>query len=586
MKTELLEFSDQAQMSLVEKIYKNRGFNSASDWRHYLDVTKEDIPDPLLLKNMENGVKMLISHIQKGHKIMVQIDSDCDGFTSAAVLLNYLNCLFPSYVQNNIFYRPHTEKQHGIIFDTVPSDVKLVIAPDSSSNDYDVHQQLQERGIDVLVLDHHNAPEGESKYACVINNQLCDYPTKSLSGVGIVYKFCSYIDKLLGQNFANNYLDLVALGMIADVMELKDYETRYLINQGMLNIKNPFFKGLCAKDTYHFSPGIPVTPKAIAWNIAPAVNAVARMGSFDEKLLLFESMLEHKAYNSIPSTKRGHKGEYETVVEQACRNCTNIRNKQNRARDASLEIIERLIKEESLLENQILVIKMDKKKLVDKNITGLIANKLISYNKPILILNEIVDDENQQILWSGSARNPGSKGFNDFQSFIKDSGFAEFAEGHSNAFGVQFTDDNLTKFIEYSNEKLKTFDFTPAIPIDAVLYANLIDDYYADLVELCDLDYIWGKGVEEPIVYIKDLKITTNINLYGSTLKIAFPSSDEGLSLIKYKSSNEEYESLYSELGCVTINAVGRIEPNRGWDGKPQIIIEDYEIVEKQEYYF
>ena len=145
--------------------------------------------------------------------------------------------------------------------------------------------------------------------------------------------------------------------------------------------------------------------------------------------------------------------------------------------------------------------------LVDKNITALIANKLISYNKPILILNEIVDDENQQVLWSGSARNPGSKGFNDFQSFIKNSGFADFAEGHSNAFGVQFTDDNLTKFIEYSNEKLKTFDFTPAIPIDAVLYANLIDDYYADLVELCELDYIWGKGVEEPIFYIKDFNI-------------------------------------------------------------------------------
>ena len=69
----------------------------------------------------------------------------------------------------------------------------LVILPDSSSNDYEVHQKLSERGVDVLVIDHHEA-EKISEYACVINNQLCDYPNKALSGVGLVYKFCKYID--------------------------------------------------------------------------------------------------------------------------------------------------------------------------------------------------------------------------------------------------------------------------------------------------------------------------------------------------------------------------------------------------------
>ena len=186
-------------------------------------------------------MKLLIYHISQGHKILIQIDSDCDGYTSAAVLINHLNCLFPGYVQNNVYYRIHSGKQHGIILETIPEDVSLVIAPDSSSNDYEVHKKLHERGVDVLVIDHHEA-EQVSPHACVINNQLCDYPTKSLSGVGMVYKFCSFIDELMNVDYADQFLDLVALGMIADMMDLRDFETKHLINRGLENIRNPYFK--------------------------------------------------------------------------------------------------------------------------------------------------------------------------------------------------------------------------------------------------------------------------------------------------------------------------------------------------------
>jgi single-stranded-DNA-specific exonuclease len=152
-------------------------------------------------------------------------------------------------VQNNVLYRIHTGKQHGIIPTSIPEDVKLVIAPDSSSNDHDEHKELFEKGIDVLVIDHHEA-DAVSEYACVINNQLCDYPTKSLSGVGMVYKFCSYIDELLNADYADQFLDLVALGMVADMMDLRDFETRHLITQGLSQIRNPYFKAMVAKQEY------------------------------------------------------------------------------------------------------------------------------------------------------------------------------------------------------------------------------------------------------------------------------------------------------------------------------------------------
>lgn len=198
-------------LSVIQQVLINRGI-ALKDIDHYLNTTENDNLDPSLIERIKDGVAILIKHIYNNDKILLQVDSDCDGYTSSSLLLNYLYQLFPYYVQNNILYRFHSGKEHGIIVSTIPEDVKLVIAPDSSSNDYEQHKELSEKGIDILVIDHHEA-EKISEYACIINNQLCDYPTKSLSGVGMVYKFCQLIDKLLGKNIIDNYLDLVALGM-------------------------------------------------------------------------------------------------------------------------------------------------------------------------------------------------------------------------------------------------------------------------------------------------------------------------------------------------------------------------------------
>ena len=138
---------------------------------------------------------MLIKHLNNNGKIYIQVDSDCDGYTSSAVLLNYLHRWVPSIVENKFYYDFHEGKQHGINMESIPDGTTLVIAPDSSSNDYEIHEELQAKGIDVLVIDHHLA-DRESEFACVVNNQLCDYPTKSLSGVGMVYKVCQCLDSL------------------------------------------------------------------------------------------------------------------------------------------------------------------------------------------------------------------------------------------------------------------------------------------------------------------------------------------------------------------------------------------------------
>ena len=582
-------------MTAVEQVLANRGI-APENVEHYLNTTDEDILSPMLIMNIEEGVKVLIQHIARGDKVLIQIDSDCDGYTSAAALINYLNRLFPGFVQSNIYYRIHTGKQHGILLETIPDDVKLVIAPDSSSNDYEVHQQLKSRGVDVLVIDHHEADK-ISENAVIINNQLCGYPTKSLSGVGMVYKFCSYMDELLNVDYANDYLDLVALGMVADMMDLRDYETRHLITQGLENIRNPYFKGMIDKQAYSLKDGI--TPIGVAFYIAPYVNATIRMGTQEEKLMLFESMLDYRGYELVPSTKRGCKGQQETRVEQACRNCTNIKNRQTKARDAALENIERIIKEKNLLANKILAIKLDTF-AADKNLTGLIANQLMAkYQRPVLLLNKVIEKtpvyDNQgklvttleSISWEGSGRGYDKSKFDNLREFLKESEMVIYAEGHANALGVGITDMNFTKFINYSNQELAEFDFTPCYKVDFIF--NGSDFRGQDIVEIAELKSLWGQGVDEPLVAIEHINVYAgNVVLMSPdkspTLKITLPN---GTSLIKFKSSQEEYEKLRSEVGCVTINVVGKCERNI-WNGSvtPQIIIEDYEIVGEQKYYF
>lgn len=566
----------------VEQVLVNRGI-PYDQINHYLNTTDNDILDPRLIPHLDEGAKMLIKHISQNDKVLIQVDSDCDGYTSAALLMNYLYCLFPSFVNNNISYRVHMGKQHGIIPDTIPEDVKLVIAPDSSSNDYEAHEYLNLSGVDVLVIDHHEA-DHVSKYACVINNQLCDYPTKSLSGVAMVWKFCCYIDMLLKTDHAQKFLDLVALGLVADMMDVRDFETRRLIDKGLQQIRNPYFRGAIDKDQFHFTNEI--TPIGVAFYIAPLINATTRVGTQEEKLMLFESMLDFRGYELVPSTKRGCKGQAETRVEQACRNCINIKSRQTKIRDNSLERIEQIIVNQNLLSNKILIVQLDDL-ITDRNLTGLIANQLMSeYQRPVLILNKI-ENEDGTITWEGSGRGYDKSRLKDFRGFLENNKYIMYAEGHANAFGIGIKDEDISAFITSTNSALDGFDFTPIYNVDFIYKSDeLTPD---EVIDIAGMKSLWGQGVEEAEIAVEGIKVhKDNIRILSPdknpTLKIMLPN---GINFMKFRSSEEEYDKLYSELGYVTINIVGECERNI-WNNKisPQVMIKDYEIVDRANYYF
>ena len=572
--------------SPIEQILSNRGFEY-KDINHYLNTTDEDILDPSLIKNIEDGAKMLIKNISKSSKTVMIVDSDCDGFTSSALLTNYLHKLFPAYA-SSIIHLIHPGKEHGIILDELPPNIEFIIAADSATNDYEQHKILKEKGIDILIIDHHEA-DYISENACVINNQMCDYPTKSLSGAGMVYKFCSYIDKLLGTHEAEEFIDLAALGIIADVMPLNDFETKRIIDKGIAQVRNPFIKTMVQKNS--FSIGSELTPIGLAFYVAPYVNATIRVGDLQDKKLLFESMLDYKAYQLVPSTKRGCRNQMETIAEQACRNCHNVKNRQTKERNNSIEVAEKIIEQNNLLNNKILVIQLPLESKCNKNLTGLIANVLMDkYKRPVLLLNQTERDN--EVWWEGSGRGYDKSKLQDFRKFLYDCGLASaggYAQGHANAFGVGISDSQAPSFIEKMEVQLKDFEFSPNYKVDFIYGPQ--DCKGENILQIADFKSLWGQGVEEPKIAFEHISISNN-NLTlmspdkNPTIKITLPS---GIAFIKFKSSEEEYELLKPETdyGCTIINIVGRCEKNE-WNGliTPQILIEDYEVVSRQKYYF
>ena len=524
---------------------------------------------------------MLMRHMSADDKIYICADVDCDGFTSAALFINYLYKWNPTIVENNLIYDFHLDKTHGIPMKQIPKDTTLIVAIDASSNEFDLHQQLADEGIEVLCVDHHIAPR-VSEYACVINNQLCAYKNKDLSGAGMIYRFCQYLDLLNGTDYADSLIDLAMCGIVGDMMSMKNFETKYIIEEGIKNITNPFISALVKKNSY--SIGNTITPIGIAFYIAPYINAICRSGEYQDKKIVFESMLDFKAHTLVPSTKRGHKGEMEEVVEQAIRTCFNVKRHQTKERDCGQEYIEELIKEKDLLKHKVLMVQIGDYDL-SRNLFGLVANELAAkYQRPTCVLKY---DKNHEA-WTGSLRGYDKSDFKDFRGFLEESQLVEYAQGHANAAGVGIKDENIQKLIDYCDTKLAKYDFSSKYLVDFIFSGG---EFNSNVIyELGSMKELYGQDITEPLIAIENLRLTRyDVSLLSKdknpTLKITLPN---GIECIRFKSSEEEFEKLCSSpTGCVNIALVGTCDINE-WNGnvKPQIKIKDYDIIDCQEYYF
>ena len=545
--------------------------------------TEEALLDPELLTNIHCGAELLEEIMSHNGSILLVVDCDMDGYTSAAIMYQYIMDVNGAVT---IDYILHDGKQHGLsdhIKYLMNNDkhYDLVILPDSSSNDYVYHEQLKEIGTRVLVLDHHLTDVQLSDNAVVINNQLsANYSNKELTGAGVAYQFCRYFDRFYNCNYANKYIDLAAAGIVGDMGAVTNLENRYIIQKGLSQLNNKMLWALARKQAYSITGKMgagdadiiaSLNPISVAFYIVPLVNATIRVGTQQEKERLFLGFIDGD--KKVPSNKRGAKGELEKVAIESARECGNIRNRQNKLLDEAMFSMEIKISNNNLLDNKVLFCRLEDEDEFPSELNGLLAMKLSSkYKKPTIVARLGADGKNK-----GSIRGLNQSALVSFKDFLTESSFFEYIMGHDNAAGCCIDDRYLTKFHNWANEKLKDIDFGEncyEVNFERIAMDVDIIDLILDIGNHKD---IWGQGLNEPYIHITDINVThKDIQVMGAnkdTVKI----TKNGVSYMKFKA--KEFIEELNKYDDIKLEVVGRANINH-WAGNiiPQIFIEDYEV--------
>lgn len=329
----------------------------------FLNPDESCLQDWCDLDNINYGVEA-IRTVHNNGEIAIVVDCDVDGYTSATIIGQYLQRLYPNL---KIDYYLHEGKAHGLEEhweEIANKNYELVIVPDAGSND---KQYAEHISCPILVIDHHIVEVEPASNMTIINNQISpNYRNKNLSGAGMAYQFCRALDDRLGHNWADDYIDLAALGICADMMSGLELENQYIWRKGFKNIQNYFFLSIARKQAYSITGKMGATdsdiiaaldPTSVAFYIVPMINAMVRMGTKEEKRRMLTAFLD--GHRMIPCLKRGAKGTMEEAAVESTRECVNARAHQNKCKDEAVERLEVKIFKHDLLENKILFVRLD-----------------------------------------------------------------------------------------------------------------------------------------------------------------------------------------------------------------------------------
>jgi len=550
----------------LEDILKLKG---VKDIESFLNPTIENTESELLFENIEKARDVFVKHIKNQSIIDLLVDCDVDGFTSASNIYQYIK-----RINQNIKIRCfiHKGKIHGLseFVDVMcEDDSKLIIVPDAGSGNVKECEKLIEGGKDVIILDHHKIDASDNP-AIVINNQLSDKVTdKAMTGVGITYKFTKILDKYYGVSYADDYLDLVALGMIGDRANVMNLQTRFLILKGLEQIRNKTNKNKLISilvDAQMYSMNNKITINGIGFYVCPLINSMIRLGEYEDKCYMFEALCNSD--KMLDRKVRGKGVVNMTIQEYILKACQSSNRKQKKITEESTVVLSEEIKKFNMDKLPILV--CNARDDVNTNSTGLIANRLADqYQRPCLLMRR------KGNICKGSGRGSDKCEILDFNQWCKDTGLFNKVKGHPDAFGCEINFENTNKLFSLLSTMQKIDE--PTYHVYNVYDANQIHDQI--IKNVAKYDFVWGNNISEPIFLIKKIPCNKyNLYLLGSKQnKIEF--TYHNIKFIKQTRGNS-LASLYKEIVSIGDNfefdIVGRFSIDYKSGKAAQVFVEDW----------
>ena len=446
---------------LVAQTLLRRGINSPVEAEAFLHP---DATQPTPFPDIEKAVEIIHLAIQKNEMICVWGDFDVDGQTSTTLLVQALRALNA----NVIYYIPIRGKEsHGMHIETltpiIDNGAKLIVTCDTGITAHEAIEYANSRGVDVVVTDHHDLGETLPNAKAIVNpKQLPEnHPLKNLAGVGVAYKLA---EALLIENHKSeivNLLDLVALGLIADVALLKS-ETRSLAQKGIEALRNTNRLGLKVIAELSGTALETLTEETIGFTFAPRLNALGRLGDANPAVELL--------ITTNPARARVLAAQIEGLNAQR----RLLTSQVYEAAEAKLRESPDLLTEPAIVLSH---------PGWPGGVVGIVANRLVDrYHKPALLLTESEDG-----IVRGSARSVEGLHITEAIATQKDLliGFG----GHPMAAGLSMPLDKLAEFRRGLGKAVEkqlgeiAFD-EPTLQIDAWLDLAEINISLADALEM------------------------------------------------------------------------------------------------------
>ncbi len=427
---------------IVARILASRGIDNAEKLEKFLNLT--GLPhDPRLLPGMDSAVTRLRRAVDDAEIVGVFGDFDVDGITGTAIMCEGLGSLGARPIP---YIPQRADEGHGLsrpaIDSLINAGASLIVTVDCGITDADEVAYAADRGVDVIITDHHVPPEGLPKAVACVNARLpgSEYPFAELCGAGLALKVIHGLHQSWRVPFDPALFELASLGSVADLVPLVD-ENRYLVSEGVARLRHTSRHGLLSLyKAARLSPE-GISAETIAFQISPRLNAAGRMGDPNDSFRLLTT---------------GSAVEASTLAQKLEEMNQQRRIATEEASTLAVECIEALPSLPSLL--------VVAHEAIPQGVAGLAASRLVErYRRPAAVLSVKGD------LAVASARSIPE--FNIVEAISAASGLLVRYGGHAQAAGftvaTRLIGEVSDRLNAYAEERLNSLDLSPVLEIDA-----------------------------------------------------------------------------------------------------------------------